>query len=92
MDAHDEFLAFIENLESLRKDKKLTPDVCARQEGSSNATTEDRTDCATITEVKTEALTTPTEATEANTTATTATDSSGSTVHRNTARGPLGLF
>lgn len=89
MDAHSEFLAFIENLESLRKDKKLTPDVCVRQEGSSNATTEDRTDCATITEVKTEALTTPTET---NTTATTATDTSGSTVHRNTARGPLGLF
>jgi hypothetical protein len=36
MDAHDDFLRFIEQLESLRKQKKLTPDVCARQEGETN--------------------------------------------------------
>lgn len=28
MEAHDNFLAFIERLESMRKEKKLTPDVC----------------------------------------------------------------
>lgn len=32
MDAHSEFLGFIEQLEALRKDKKLTPNVCVGQE------------------------------------------------------------
>ena len=38
MDAHYEFLAFIEKLESMRKDKKLTPDVCAGQKGTISRT------------------------------------------------------
>ena len=36
MDAHYDFLAFIERLESLRREKKLTPDVYATEGGGAN--------------------------------------------------------
>lgn len=81
MDAHSDFLAYIERLESLRKDKKLTPNVCVRQEGAIVSTAKGGagdSSIAVTTQAPTSEATTTAPAEASSATATTATTSTSS--------------
>lgn len=67
MDAHSEFLGFIEQLEALRKDKKLTPNVCVGQEGATNSTAKGGAGAPSIAITTQAPDTTKAEAAETNT-------------------------
>lgn len=93
-DAHTHFLEFIESLETMRKNKTLTPDVCVGQTGTLNITeaeTSSRTSSPEET-TATSSISSPASVTICAGAGTSSPSSNGASVCRGTARGPLGMF